>query len=106
MGKLDHFTTKRLLRQALLISLWLILSYELGIVVFRYIDAHAQGCPLWIYRIVRFALDAFGYSDEKDPDTIGAFCGLFALVLSWIFSALALWLAYRLITRIVRSRRQ
>lgn len=97
---------KRFLWLAFLISLWLILSYELGIVVFRYIDAHAEECPLWIYRIVRSGLDTFGYSDEKDPDTIGAFCGLFALVLSWIFSALALWLAYRLSTRIVRSRHQ
>ncbi|MDR5824264.1 hypothetical protein [Caballeronia sp. LZ043] len=88
------------------ISLWIFLSYKLGIFLLRFIDAHIEACPEWIERTVRFALDSFGYNDVRDPETVGAACGLFALVLNWIFSALALWLAYRLITRIVRRRHQ
>jgi hypothetical protein len=85
-------------------SLWLVLSYELGIVLYRYIDTHVLECPSWIERIVRFGLDIFGYSEVEDPDTIGAFCGLFALVLCWLFVAIALFLSYRLITRTLRRR--
>jgi hypothetical protein len=81
-----------------------LLSYELGIFLLRYIDARIQECPRWTEWIVRFVLKAFGYSDERDPETIGAFCGLFTLLLCWIFVATTLWLAYRLITRMAGSR--
>lgn len=87
-----------------LISLWFFLSYKLGIFLLRYIDAHIEACPEWIERSVRFALDSFGYSDVRDPETVGAACGLFALVLCWIFVAMVLLIGYGLIARLIRNR--
>lgn len=81
------------------LALWLVLSYTLGIVLVRYIDARVQETPGWVESTVRFALRASGNGDVQEPETIGALCGLFVLGLCWIFVAVSLLAAYRLIIR-------
>ncbi|MDR5761589.1 hypothetical protein [Caballeronia sp. LZ035] len=95
---------KRILWLALRTSLWLVLSYKLGVVLFRYLNTRVEEAPGWIEWTVRFALKIFGYHDVQEPETIGALCALFALVLCCIFVAMVLLIVYRLIIRIVRSR--
>ncbi|MDR5838053.1 hypothetical protein [Caballeronia sp. LZ034LL] len=94
---------RRTLKTIGLISLWFFLSYKLGIFLLRYIDAHIEACPEWIERSVRFALDSFGYSDVRDPETVGSACGLFALVLCRIFVAMTLLLIFRSIVRVIQN---
>ncbi|MDR5824262.1 MULTISPECIES: hypothetical protein [unclassified Caballeronia] len=97
------FATKRIFKLILQFSLWLVLWYGLGVVLFRYLNARVEEAPGWIEWTVRFALETLGYGDVQEPETIGAFCELVALVLCWIFVAMVLLIGYRLIARFIHS---
>jgi uncharacterized protein involved in cysteine biosynthesis len=95
---------RRFLPLFIRIVLWIVLSYKLGILLVRYIDARVHETPRWLELTVRFALKISGYGDVQDPETIGALCGLFVLSLCWISVAVGLLGLYRLFTRFRMSR--
>lgn len=79
--------------------------YFTGIHLAQYIvHNHMQEMPLWIYDVIRLALDHTGNSDIREPDDLSTIVLLSVLSTCWIATALVVIPLYFIARKVIRVR--
>ncbi|ALL66206.1 hypothetical protein K788_0002729 [Paraburkholderia caribensis MBA4] len=82
-----------------------LMIYFTGVHFAQYIvHNHMQEMPLWLYDLIRLALDHTGNSDIREPDDLSTIALLSVLSICWIAATLVVISFYFIVRKIIRMR--